>query len=191
MRLERVRLETVVVPFRRPFVSGAERWEAVRAGILELTTSDGRVALGELPLPASWAAAPDLGSRLSAALTGLEMADPVAVEGTLRSVDRWPFIGRTVRAAAEAAFADLTAQAYGRPLGRYLKEEAAESVAVNATLGIDSPEATAKAAAGLVGAGYGCLKLKAGDEQPGVLEARVAAVRREISSCWSRSLSVM
>jgi len=177
MRLERVRLETVVVPFRRPFVSGAERWDAVHAGILELTTSDGRVALGELPLPASRAAAPDLGSRLSAALTGLEMADPVAVEGTLRSVDRWPFIGRTVRAAAEAAFADLTAQAYGRPLGRYLKEEAAESVAVNATLGIDSPEATAEAAAGLVGAGYGCLKLKAGDEQPGVLEARVAAVR--------------
>lgn len=177
MRIERVRLETVAVPFRRPFVSGADRWDAVHAGILELTTTDGRVALGELPLPTRGPAASDLGSRLAAALTGLEMADPVAVEGMLRSVDRWPFIGRTVRAAAEAAFADLTAQAYGRPLGRYLKEGAVEGVAVNATLGIDSPAATAEAAAILIGKGYRCLKLKAGDEPPGALEARVAAVR--------------
>ncbi len=178
MRIERVRLETVAVPFRRPLVSGTERWDAVHAGILELTTADGRVALGELPWPTRGAVAPDLGARLTAALRGIEMADPVAVEGTLRSLDRWPFIGRTVRAAAETAFADLTAQAYGRPLGRYLKEEAAEDVAVNATLGIDSPEVSAQVAARLVGEGYRCLKLKAGDEPPGALEARVAAVRQ-------------
>ncbi len=182
MRLARVRVETVEVPFRAAVVSGTQRWEELRAAILVLTTDDGRQALGEFPAPRPNDLGEDVSPRLVAALEGLEMADPVTVEGTLREIDAWPFVGHAVRSAVETAMVDLLAQVNGQPVSAFLDAQALPAVAVNATLGIASPTETAVAAAALVAAGFGCLKLKAGDEPAGALEARVGAVREAVGA---------
>jgi L-alanine-DL-glutamate epimerase-like enolase superfamily enzyme len=180
MRLDEVRVETLDVPFREPVISGAQRWEHHRAGILVLHTDDGRRALGEFPAPRPHDLGEDVSPRLRARLEGLEMADPISVEGVLREIDRWPFVGRAARSAVESAFVDLMAQVNGRPISTYLHPQAADTVRVNALLGIDPPDVAASAAAALVADGYRCLKLKAGAEPDGALEARVSAVREAI-----------
>jgi L-alanine-DL-glutamate epimerase-like enolase superfamily enzyme len=53
-------------------------------------------------------------------------------------------------------------------------------VAVNALLGIGDPATVAEEARRLAEAGFGCLKLKGGEEEPGVLVRRVAAVRESV-----------
>jgi L-alanine-DL-glutamate epimerase-like enolase superfamily enzyme len=173
-------VEVLDIPFREPVVSGAQRWEQHRAGILVLGTDDGRVALGEFPAPRPHDLGEDVSPQLVEVLTGLELADPVSVEGTLRQIDRWPFVGRAARAAAETALVDLLAQVGQRPVSTYLDHRAVEEVAVNALLGIDAPDETAAAAATLVEGGYRCLKLKAGEEPGGDIETRVAAVREAV-----------
>jgi L-alanine-DL-glutamate epimerase-like enolase superfamily enzyme len=182
MRLAEVRVETLEIPFRRPLVSGAERWDRVRAGIVLLVTDDGHRALGEFPAPRPDDLGEDVSPRLVSTLRGLELADPVSVEGSLRDIDAWPFVGRAARSAVESALVDLMAQINRRPVSTFLHAGAATSVALNATLGIDEPAATAAAAAAAVEAGFGAIKLKAGDEPDDVLGARVAAVREAVGS---------
>ena len=75
---------------------------------------------------------------------------------------------------------DLLARFNRGSIATYLDSQAAPDVAVNAMLGIGSPEQTAAEAASLVETGFGCLKLKAGDEPDGSLEARVGAVREAV-----------
>lgn len=180
MRIVEVRVEVCDVPFREPVISGAQRWEHHRAGILVLTMDDGRRALGEFPAPQPHDLGEDVSPRLVEVLGGLEMADPVSVEGTLRAIDAWPFVGRAVRSAVETAMVDLLAQVNHQPASRFLARAATGEVAVNAMLGIAPPEETAAAAAALVEEGYRCLKLKAGDEPDGALETRVGAVRERV-----------
>ncbi len=182
MRVAQVRVETLEIPFREPLVSGAERWDHLRTGILVLTTDDGRRALGEYPAPRPDDLGEDFSPRLVSTLTGLELADPVAVEGSLREIDAWPFVGRAARAAVESALMDLLAQVNRRPLCALLRADAAREVTLNATLGIDEPAVTVAAAVSAVEAGFGTLKLKATDEAEGALVARVDAVRDAVGS---------
>ena len=182
MRLARVEVEILDVPFREPVVSGTQRWEQHRAGILILRTDDGRKGLGEFPAPRPHDLGEDVSPRLIEALTGIELADPMRVEGTLRDIDTWPFVGRAARSAVESALVDLLARISRGSVAAYLDRQAAADVAVNAMLGIDPPEVTATRAAALAAAGFGCLKLKAGEEPEGVLEARVAAVRAAVGA---------
>ena len=180
MRIEQVRVEIVEVPFRDAVISGAQRWEEHRAGIVVLDTDEGRRALGEFVAPQPDDLGEDVSPRLRTALEGLEMADPVSVEGTLRDIDTWPFVGHAARSAVESAFVDLLAQVNGRPVSAFLDSQAVSDVMVNGLLGIDPPDAAAEAAAALVVQGYRCLKLKAGDEPDGALEARMRAVREAV-----------
>jgi L-alanine-DL-glutamate epimerase-like enolase superfamily enzyme len=180
MRIEQVRVEILDVPFREPIISGAQRWERHRAGVVIVRTDDGREALGEFPAPRPNDIGEDVPLRLIAALEGIDMADPVTVEGTLRDIDAWPFVGRAARSATESALVDLLAQVRQQPVARFLSTGAGTDVAVNAMLGIDSPDETAAQAAALVAEGYGCLKLKAGKEPDGALESRIAAVREAV-----------
>jgi len=177
MRIAMVEVEILDVPFREPVISGTQRWEHHRAGIVILRTEDGRKGLGEFPAPHSDDLGEDVSPRLIEALSGIELADPVTLEVTLRDIDAWPFVGRAARAAVESALADLLARMNRRPLSEYLDSQARADVAVNAMLGIDTPDATASRAAALTAAGFGCLKLKAGEEPDGALEARLEAVR--------------
>ena len=180
MRIARVEVEVLDVPFREPVISGNQRWEHHRAGILILRTDDGRKGLAEFPAPRPHDLGEDASPKLIEVLTGIELSDPVTVEGTLRDIDRWPFVGRAARSAVESALIDLLARVSQDPIATYLDRRAAAEVAVNAMLGIDVPEATAARAAALVDDGFGCLKLKAGDEPDGALQARVAAVRAAV-----------
>lgn len=180
MRLSGVEVEILDVPFREPIISGTQRWESHRAGILVLRTDDEREGLGEFPAPRPNDLGEDVSPRLIEVLTNLELADPVTVEGTLRDIDGWPFVGRAARSAVESALVDLLARFNRGPAAAYLDRGAASEVAVNAMLGIEPPDSTAAAATALVEAGFRCLKLKAGEEPDGALEARVAAVRSAV-----------
>lgn len=180
MRIARVDVEVLDVPFREPIISGTQRWQQHRAGIVILRTDDGRRGLGEFPAPRPHDLGEDVSPRLIEALSGIELADPVSVEGTLRDIDAWPFVGRAARSAVESALVDLVARVKREPVARYLDTQAAADVAVNALLGMGQPEETASQAAALIEAGFGCLKLKAGEEPDGALEARVRAVREAV-----------
>jgi L-alanine-DL-glutamate epimerase-like enolase superfamily enzyme len=180
MRITRVEVEFVDVPFREPIISGTQRWVHHCAGILILRTEDGRKGLGEFPASRPHDLGADRSPQLVEVLSGLELADPVAVEGTLRSIDSWPSGGRAARSAAESALVDLLARAGRARLADYLDPQAATEVTVNALLGLDQPDQTATQAAALVEAGFRCLKLKAGEEPDGALRARVGAVRAAV-----------
>ena len=177
MRLEQVHVDTVSVPFRAPIVSGSRTFEQRRAGILTLRTGQGEEGRGEFSVPGPAELGEDVSPRLVERLEGIHLGDPVAVEGALRDIDAWPFVGRAARAATESALVELLARLSGRSVAAFLGPTPAMDVAVNAMLGIASPEATATAAAGMVEAGFGCLKLKAGDEPTDAVVARVGAVR--------------
>lgn len=180
MRIARVEVEILEVPFREPVISGAQRWEQHRAGILILRTDDGRKGLAEFPAPRPNDLGEDVSPRLIEVLTGIELSDPVTLEGTLRDIDTWPFVGRAARSAVESALIDLLARVSRQPIAEYLDRGARADVAVNALLGMDQPEQTAAQAAALVDEGFGCLKLKAGEEPDGALETRVRAVREAV-----------
>jgi o-succinylbenzoate synthase len=180
MRITRVEVKIVEVPFREPVISGAQRWEHQRAGILILRTDDGRKGFAEFPAPRSHDLGEDVSPQLIEALMGIDLADPVTLEGTLRDIDAWPFVGRAARAAVESALIDLLARVSRQPIAEYLDSQARADVAVNAMLGIGSPEETAAQAAALAADGFRSLKLKAGEEPDGALESRVAAVREAV-----------
>ncbi len=180
MRIERARVELLDIPFREAVISGAQRWERHRTGIIMLRTEDGQSGLSELPAPGLAPLPADLPVRLAGALQGLELGDASMVEATLRHIDAWPSIGRAARSAAESALVDVLARLAGRSVGSFLLTGSTADVAVNAMLGISPPDETADLAAELVEAGYRCLKLKAGLEPDGALEGRVAAVRARV-----------
>ncbi len=180
MLIARVEVEILEVPFREPVISGAQRWEHQRAGILTLRTDDGRKGLAEFPAPRPHDVGEDVSPGLIEVLTGIELADPVTVERTLRDIDAWPFVGRAARSAVESALIDLLARVSRQPVAGYLDSQARSDVAVNAMLGIEAPEIAAARATSLVDDGFRCLKLKAGDEPDGALEARVGAVRQAV-----------
>ena len=177
MRIADVRVDIVQIPFREPISSGVMRWEHRRAGILTLRTDDGRAGRGEFAAPEPADLGEDASPRLVAALTGIHLADPVALEGALRDIDTWPFVGRAARAATESALVELLALVGHRSVASYLGPELTAEVAVNALLGSGSPAQIAEQATRLVADGFRCLKLKAGAERLEDLEARVAAVR--------------
>jgi muconate cycloisomerase len=180
MRIDEVRVEVLDVPFRVPVESGEQRWERHRAGILVLHADDHRVGLGEFPAPRPNDLGEDVSPRLVKVLTGLELADPMAVEGTLRRIDAWPFVGRAARSAVESALVELFARVNGRSVATHLDAGAASDVAVNGLVGAGTRDETRTLAEGLVAAGFRCLKLKAGDEPEDELAARVGSVRETV-----------
>ncbi len=177
MRIAEVSVDIVVVPFRVPVASGTRRWEHRRAGILTLRTDDGRTGRGEFAAPEPADLGEDASARLVTTLSGIHLGDPVAVEGALRDIDTWPFVGRAARAATESALVELLARLGGRSVASFLGPDPVPDVAVNAMLGVGSPAETAHEAARSLALGFGCLKLKAGDEPIDELVGRVGAAR--------------
>jgi L-Ala-D/L-Glu epimerase len=182
MRITVVRVDTLRIPFREPITAGRQRFEHRRAGILTLATDDGQAGHGEFTAPEPADLGEDVSPRLVQVLKGIHLADPVAVEGALRDIDTWPFVGRAARAATESALVELLARASGRSVAAFLGPAPAAEVAVNALLGVGSPGETAARAADLVAAGFRCLKLKAGDEPVSELVSRVGAVREAVGA---------
>ena len=124
------------IPFREPIISGTQRWEQHRAGIVTLRTDDGRKGLGEFPAPRP--ARPRRGrlARLVEVLSGHRPGRPrqrgghtarhrrLALRGPGRSLGGRIGAGRPGGARQRA------------PVACYLDTRAAADVAVNALLGM-------------------------------------------------------
>lgn len=139
----------VRVPLVRPFVTSSGTITERDAWIVRLEAPDGRVGHGEAGLdPGADAAARD---RLAAAIRA--------------AVDRGTFDPE--RASTDPADAAVSAGLEGAALDLGLVDLGSgptASVAVNATIGGGSAEATVAAARAAVAAGFRCLKCKVGDE---------------------------
>jgi len=81
------------------------------------------------------------------------------------------------------ALAEARARELGQPLYRYLDAaDVVRSVPVNATLGDDDPDATARAAEGAAREGFDCLKLKVGARSVPADVERLRAVRDRVGT---------
>ena len=160
------------IPFRRPFVTASGMWLERETWLLQLTTMDGRIGVGEAVLDGD---ATEVMETLLAAL--IREAVDTATTGELparEDLELHGTPGRALNAALEAARLDLET-----PEGRGPEET--DVVGVNATLPSLGPEAMAEAARQSVEAGFATLKLKGGAErETDVLVDRVAAVRRAV-----------
>ncbi|MGA2970916.1 MAG: enolase C-terminal domain-like protein [Acidimicrobiales bacterium] len=173
-------LHRVVLRFARPVRSANGPLRERELIELTLTDADGVVGHGEAaPLE------PYDGVSLERTFAALESYRPVLEAssrrsgGTLldrcRDTDELP----AALAAVDMALWDMAGRRAGRPVCELLSEHPARAIAVNASVGADSPPLAAEAAAEAVAAGYSCVKLKVGTDGD---EARVAAVRAAIGS---------
>lgn len=94
-------------------------------------------------------------------------------------------------AALDVAVWDLAAKRAGRPVAALLHRDPLSRVAVNATIGADTPPAARAAAAAAAERGAGCIKVKAGtgDDEPRVAAARAGAgpdvaIRLDANGAW-------
>ncbi|MFA1610913.1 mandelate racemase/muconate lactonizing enzyme family protein [Halobellus rubicundus] len=105
-------------------------------------------------------------------------------EGALESVDDRDgdidLDAPAARHGVELARADAAARAAGESLARYLGDDAAQAVAVNATIGDGSVEETRSAAREAVRDGYAALKVKVGARSVSADVARLRAIRAAV-----------
>ncbi len=148
--------------------------------MVSLRTDSGAGGLGEFVAPEPGDLGEPATSALVADLEGVHLADPVALEGALRRLDRRPFVGRMARAATESAIVDLLAHVEGRSIAAWLTPNPRREVALNALVGVSAPNVAAGEARALAEAGFGCLKLKGGNEEVAALLRRVAAIREAV-----------
>ncbi|WP_144901095.1 o-succinylbenzoate synthase [Halobellus captivus] len=139
-----------------------------RAGFVVRVERDGVVGVGEAtPLP-GWTESVEECERALA--SAAEAGRPLEVlEGSTHPA---------ARHGVELAIADADARAGGVSLATFLTDgSSADSVPVNATVGDDSVDATARATREAVERGYRAVKVKVGAQDPTVDEARLRAAR--------------
>lgn len=190
-----VRVDVLDVPFPVPIVTSGHRWTTRRLAIVRLIADDGLEGLGEVATGEPGGLSAPLLDGLAGRFAGLDPTDSTDLDERLRAIQGWPGIGRALRSALETAAADLLARAAGVSVAASLAARVRLRVPLNGLVGIDTPEAAARAAASLTGAGFRCLKLKGGRERPAHLAARVRAVRAvvgpsvrlrlDVNSAWS------
>ena len=146
--------------------------------VVRLRDADGRVGIGEAaPLePYDGVAPADVHAELTSLRPLLAAADGASLQ-TLTELARTGCTLAQARSALDLAAWDLQGRRTGRPVAALLGAAAGATVGVNATIGASGPAAAAAAAAAAVGAGFRCVKVKAGT--PGDAE-RIAAVRAAV-----------
>lgn len=170
-------LEPFSLPLSDPLETAAGTIEE-REGFVVRVTVDGVDGIGEAtPLP-GWT------ETLPACERALQsIADPTAVPTTGPddggNADPGPLDATpAARHGVTLAVLDARARAADRPLYRHLGGTGTvESVAVNATVGTGTPEATARAARHAVDAGFPAVKVKVGAGTAAADVERVEAVR--------------
>jgi o-succinylbenzoate synthase len=156
----------VRIPFRQPFETSIGTFHEHDAWIVRIRDAKGREGVGEASLAPGASDADQAG--LAAAVRAV-LEDPAAwlAGGDAGATDSAS--ARAARAAFAGAAADREHHGTPGPGGHIL---------VNATIATDDLDATVAAAEAAVGAGFVCLKLKAGGEGTSEeLVERVAAVR--------------
>ncbi|MBF6606121.1 MAG: mandelate racemase/muconate lactonizing enzyme family protein [Chloroflexi bacterium] len=189
-RVREVRVDVLEMPLRVPVATTDHRWATRRLAIVRLIAEDGLEGIGEVAggepdgLPAP------IPNGLVGRFAGLDLADPAELDERLREIERVPSIGRALRSALETAAVDLLARAAGVSVAASLAAGPYSRVPLNGLVGIDTPEAAARAAVTLTEAGFTCLKLKGGREQPMLLAERVRAVRAAVGPAVRLRLDV-
>jgi L-Ala-D/L-Glu epimerase len=179
--LERAEAWRLAVPFNRPFET-ARGFIAVRKSwILRLIAADGAEGLGEIALDPIASAADE--ERI-----GQAVREMVGGLGDGRQLPRPPDssaagIARAAMAGFDEAFAALDRR---RPEPGAAKLRM--SVAVNATLDIETAVQATEDAVRAVAGGFACLKLKVGAEARAALVERVRAVRSAVGPSISLRL---
>ena len=176
-------LETIPVglPFARTYVTASGRLDSREMLIVRLAADDGAIGWGDA-VPMSLRGGPGLDSvradiedRCAAALIGLDYeADRDRFIAAALDRCRLAGAGRQALSAVDVALVDLIGKHEGEPAWRVLGAAAGGPVACNATIGADSPDQAAAAAAAAVRGGFGTVKVKAGDERD---VERIRAVR--------------
>jgi len=162
-----VEIEPFSLPLSRPLGTAAGAIET-RSGFLVRIDIGGTPGVGEATPLSGWT------ESLAACEDALRTVDD---PGSALAGDRLADTP-AARHAVSLATLDARARAAGRPLYRYLGGDGrVESVPVNATVGDDTPEATADAVEEAVREGYPAVKLKVGSRDPEADLDRVAAVR--------------
>ena len=160
-------IEPFSLPLSRPLGTAAGAIET-RSGFLVRIDIGGTPGVGEATPLSGWT------ESLAACEDALRTVDD---PGSALAGDRLADTP-AARHAVSLATLDARARAAGRPLYRYLGGDGrVESVPVNATVGDDTPEATADAVEEAVREGYPAVKLKVGSRDPEADLDRVAAVR--------------
>lgn len=169
-----VRLERLVIPFAVPIVTASGTWRERRLALVRLINRDGAEGVGEVAT-AEPAGLVDVG--LESSLTALVGLDPLDETASDAIVERIRFASTALASAVDAAAWDLRARGNGLPLARALGRPTRESVRLNGLVGAERPDDAAASARVLVDSGFECLKVKARDEPPEVVAARLAAIR--------------
>jgi L-alanine-DL-glutamate epimerase-like enolase superfamily enzyme len=150
---------------RAPLVSAHSRMESRPLVAVTLTADDGLVGHGEAAPLESYD-----GVGVDRVVAELERARRALDTGGPAPDDLLP----QALAAIDLAGFDLRGRREGAPVWRLLGAERADPIAVNATIGAESPECAAALASAASAAGFACVKLKVGVEHD---LARVRAVR--------------
>jgi len=197
MRITHVRWTAYRVPFRREFVSAAERSAARHGLLLRVEADNGLTGLGEVgPVGAGdessvWRMADGL-ARGAPMLTGATFADVASIAGIVSRLDK-P-VPASIVFGVETALLDLLGKAQRKPLAALLGG-APRRVPVNALISATSPEQAARETRQAVAQGFRALKVKVGaaslDEDIRMLAAVRDAVgpdialRADANAAWS------
>jgi L-alanine-DL-glutamate epimerase-like enolase superfamily enzyme len=178
---EQVRVVRVRVPFRKPFRTAAETFDARDSWLVQRMTEDGLTGWGEAVVETTQDEAVLQALLDDLVATGLPPAGPL--------LDRSGPAGRAFRAAYDGAGFDILA------LSDPLRDNGKRTVAVNAIVPASGPAESEAAAVAAVAAGFGTIKLKAGPRAKlrhlvavvGAVRAAIGdevAIRLDVNGTW-------
>lgn len=181
MKITAVRVETLELPFKEPFVIASSALAMSPCDLVRVETDEGIVGLGEA-CPAYeftgdtlWTVQDVIGEYLGPAVIG---KDPFDIEAIVHHWEHelWTVGNQAARAALEMALWDIQGKALGRPVCELIGGRAHDGLTEEVTWGWDTPEALAEKTTRMRAESVTRFKVKVGD-LPERDEQRVAAVR--------------
>ena len=176
----------VRLPLREPFVVAYATITHVDSVLVRLRTADGAEGWGEAtPDPnvtgeTFHGTAATLRHDLAPALLGRDARDR---DAALRALDARVAGVPAAKAALDVALHDLLARALGVPLWLLLGGRGRDALTISRVVSMGEPAAMAEAAARHVAAGFATVKVKVGDPDDPLLDARrLAAVREAVGT---------
>lgn len=172
-------------PLARPF--RIARGVKTEADVITVTVRDGEASGWGEGVPY-----PRYGESIETALAAIEAIRPAIEAGAGREALQSLLPAGAARNAVDCALWDLEARQYGSDVASMLGSPAPERLASALTIGIDTPEAMARAAAAVASAPLIKVKVDA-EDPPGRLRsvraaAPVAALIVDPNESWDRSL---
>jgi L-alanine-DL-glutamate epimerase-like enolase superfamily enzyme len=170
------------IPLRRPFQIALGRIEAAKNILVRVWANDGTYGLGEgSPLGYVTGETQATAFEAARALAPLLLGkNPLAIEARMWELDRFIMGNPTVKSAFDMALYDLAAKKAGLPLYALLGGEK-RLFWTDDTIGIDTPEAMARAALDVARQGYPAIKVKLGTNHADDV-ARIRAIREAVGS---------